>query len=124
MNVWIPLPMRPDRIDISRDLTMLVSPGTDSDATVITLHGELDLSNSTALADGLTFALAEAATNGRPEVHIDAADLSFTDSRGVDALADVARTRAAGGTIRVTNAPRSLRIIVSILGLDEVLHIS
>jgi anti-sigma B factor antagonist len=80
---------------------------------VFAFRGELDLST----CDGLVEELGSAG----PLVVIDLSELSFTDSSGLGAIL-TARWRMIreGGTLVLCRPQRNVRLVIEMLGLDEL----
>jgi len=86
----------------------------------IHLCGELDIANAIELRDELGAHLDA----GRRVIRIDVSDVEFMDSTAVGALvvAD-SRCREMHGSLILTGVRRSLRRLLQIAGLDQVLLI-
>ncbi|MDX6760234.1 MULTISPECIES: STAS domain-containing protein [unclassified Streptomyces] len=79
----------------------VVTTTTDCDATVISLHGEVDEDDAPFLAR----ALAQAAAGGPPRTVVDLSGTPFVDSSVLHALLDAQRAHAAAGALLVLAGP-------------------
>jgi anti-sigma B factor antagonist len=88
------------------------------DEVVVTLVGELDMSNAPALADALATVVAE-----RPKmVILDLAQLTFLDSSGISCLMGAAVSAADVGCEFKARLPSaSVLRVMEICGLDQLL---
>ena len=83
---------------------------------VVTLTGEIDISNVDSLRDGIEPALAQ-----RPErVVFDVAGLDFLDSSGIAMLLGAA---ARTSSVQLRNPSPIVRRIIEVTGLAGVLHV-
>jgi anti-anti-sigma factor len=92
---------------------------SDTDVIVVTITGEVDLSN----AAEITSAIASAAPNEAAGVVVDLSDLSYLDSSGIRMLAELARRLDwRQQTLRVV-APQGSRArkVLTISGTEPVL---
>ncbi len=86
---------------------------------VVKLVGELDLAASTAFGDAVELAMTSS-----PRVIVDAADLTFIDSSGVNALVRAQRRASDAAVELVVRAPdRRVRTVLEITGVDALLAI-
>ncbi|MBW3084893.1 Anti-sigma-B factor antagonist [Austwickia sp. TVS 96-490-7B] len=94
-----------------------VSTKEDRGVAIVTVDGDVDVSNATRLRDTLDHVLA----TGRAHVVVDVRGVPFMDSTGLGVLVGRMKVvRARRGSIRlVVTAPRMLRVL-SITGLDTV----
>jgi anti-anti-sigma factor len=74
----------------------------DSGGTLITLSGEVDLSNADELEDQIA-----AATEGMASVTVDLRDVTYMDSRGVRIVHQLSRRLASSGAVLKVLAPSS-----------------
>lgn len=97
--------------------TQLVVTTADSDGIpVISVSGQLDISNAAALEQALARAAA-----ARPRALIfDLSGLEFMDSAGVSVLV---RARAEVGDVRLRNPTPIVRRLIEITGLAGILPI-
>ncbi|WP_060180593.1 STAS domain-containing protein [Streptomyces sp. IMTB 1903] len=79
----------------------VVTTTTYCDATVISLHGEVDENDAPFLAR----ALAQAAAGGPPRTVVDLSGTPFVDSSVLHALLDAQRAHAAAGALLVLAGP-------------------
>lgn len=94
-----------------------VEIGEESGYAVVTVSGEVDVSNASRLRDGLDRVLA----TGRSQLVVDLQQVGFMDSTGLGVLVGRLRVvRARRGSMRlVCSEPRLLRVL-SITHLDTV----
>ena len=86
---------------------------------VIKLVGELDLAAAAAFGDAV-----ERAIGSSPRVVVDAAELTFIDSSGVNALVRAQRWATDSSVDLVVRAPdRRVRTVLEITGIDALLSI-
>ncbi len=86
------------------------------------LSGELDLMTAPRLREEMRTLLAEA---GVDEITFDLADLRFVDSSGIQALVDFRRELdARGATMAVARPQRTVRMVLRMMGLEDVLDAS
>jgi anti-anti-sigma factor len=91
-------------------------------AAVCALRGELDLMTAPRLREELRPLLADA---GIPSLTFDLADLRFVDSSGLQALIDFRRELdARGATMGVVRPQRTVRMVLRMMGLENVLDAS
>lgn len=84
----------------------------------IQLHGELDIANAHELADELELHLRA----GRRVIRVDASGVEFMDSTAVGVLVTASgRCRDEHGSLILTGVPASVRRLVKVAGLDQVL---
>ncbi|AQT70569.1 STAS domain-containing protein [Streptomyces sp. fd1-xmd] len=79
----------------------VVTTTTYCDATVISLHGEVDENDAPFLAR----ALAQAAAGGPPRTVVDLSGTPFVDSSVLHALLDAQRAHTAAGALLVLAGP-------------------
>lgn len=91
----------------------------DSEAVVVTLHGELDMATCPALEQ----ALGEALDSGRPVI-VDMASLTFMDSTGISVLLGACRRAEEAGRSLVVRSPRRPVLkAFQLTGVDQILGI-
>jgi anti-sigma B factor antagonist len=89
----------------------------DGTATV-SVHGEIDFSNSDDVADGIRSAVAEWSP---PELRVDLARATFIDSTGLGALIEGYRAASeAESRFVVINPTASFRRVLVVTGLDDL----
>jgi anti-anti-sigma factor len=85
---------------------------------VVRLSGELDLATAPLLEDALSMLLSAA----RVDIVVDAGDVTFCDCAALGVLVRTdRRLRASGGRIRLLRPCRSLRRVLAITALEDVL---
>ena len=98
----------------------LVVPEDGEAPVVVRLKGELDYADIGTVNDELAPVVAPADR----DVTIDLADLSFIDVRGLNLLADTARTLSAGGRMLRLRAPSAVLVrMLEATGLDERMEV-
>jgi anti-sigma B factor antagonist len=92
--------------------------GTTS--AVLVLNGRLNLVSSPMLRE----AVADVIAAGRTLVVVDLGAVSFVDSSGLGALvAGLKTARAAGGDLRMADAPEQVASVLRLTNLDRVLRV-
>jgi anti-sigma B factor antagonist len=92
----------------------------DESIEVLTVSGELDMSNSTELRRRVDRAIRD----GRNRVVVDLAGLTHMDSSGMAALIDSHQlTEARGGKLALVITSESVRRTVEVRGLDRLFRI-
>lgn len=85
--------------------------------SIVTLTGELDL----AAVDAFSTALREVRAAGSKRVEVDAGELTFVDSAGLQALLVARRvTVAGGGAFTLVHVSPALRRMLALSGLADV----
>jgi anti-sigma B factor antagonist len=93
----------------------------DTDALLVTLHGELDLADVTKLRSVVDRAERSVA----PVIVVDLRALVFIDSSGLRELLRLHRhTTASGQELRLLPGPPVVRRIIEVSGLGDVLPFS
>ncbi len=92
---------------------------THARGTVLTLHGELDVSSSPALADAFTRVIAE------PLVIADLTNLDFIDSTGLGVLVKTHQhMREDGNQLVLIEGGGQVRRLLELTGLAEQLTVA
>jgi anti-sigma B factor antagonist len=91
-----------------------------SDRTIVSLKGELDLSNSTSLIECLATVVQE-----RPaHLDVDVSQLEYTDSVGLSVFVTAHfQCRDAGVPLRLLNPNLFVQEILAVTGLEDVLDV-
>jgi anti-sigma B factor antagonist len=90
---------------------------------VVQVKGEVDVATSAHLADRIARVMARAA-EGKVELVVDLARLSFIDVSGLNVLVLAARqARADGGTLVLRSPNRHVRRLLGVLRLDAELTV-
>ncbi len=90
-----------------------------SDAVLVTLHGEFDLSTAADLAAWLHQALLD---HPGLDLHVEASDVSFLDSSGIRALLRSQNEAAAQGRgFRLIGAQGTVREVLEIVDVYDLL---
>ncbi len=93
----------------------------DAGTATVTLRGEVDI----LTVDQVRVVLGEALATGPREIVVELADLAFIDSTGLGALIfGFQRARDAGVRFRLANANPTVRQILVLSGLLEVVELS
>jgi anti-sigma B factor antagonist len=101
------------------DAGLHIDTQSEAGELVIRLVGELDLAASAAFGDAV-----ERAMTSSSRVIVDAADLTFIDSSGVNALVRAQRRASEAAVELVVRAPdRRVRTVLEITGVDALLAI-
>jgi anti-sigma B factor antagonist len=92
----------------------------DGSAVTVRVHGEIDVSNATSLAQDI-----RRASHGADSLDVDLTGVSFIDSAGLRMLQQLQRWRAGAPTpLTVTVHPHStVRQLLEITALDRVLSV-
>lgn len=94
---------------------------TDTDPIVISPSGEIDLASSPALRESITSALASSPSN---RLVIDLADVTFMDSSGLTCLAFAhQQMHERDGKVEVHNVSASVRKLITVVGMDQVVEV-
>ena len=94
-----------------------ITVDTEGSDARVRLDGELDIHTAPGVADAVATALDSGATN----LVVDAANLRFCDSSGIQVLVQ-ARERlvAAGGTLTIEGVHGSVEKVLSVTGLLDL----
>jgi anti-sigma B factor antagonist len=93
---------------------------SDLGGAVIALRGEIDAANTPDLHAELERHLSD----GRRLIHIDAAAITFIDSAAIgELIISTEKCRRAQGSLILTNVPSRVQRVISMTGLDDILHI-
>jgi anti-anti-sigma factor len=100
--------------------TLRVSAAAGDAGPVLVLSGEADITNAEQLRDVIGTQLA----SGAVYLTIDAARLSFADSRAIGILAGTAKTlKELGGALVLLRPRKALLRTMTLLGVDQVVTI-
>ncbi len=101
-------------------MSLQVGVDDTADGVVLSLNGEMDTHSARTVTDRLN----EVVGNRAPSIVVDAAELQFLDSSGISELLRL-RQRAVdgGGEFRVRAASASVRRVLEITGLLELLRV-
>ncbi|HVT75507.1 MAG TPA: STAS domain-containing protein [Acidimicrobiales bacterium] len=92
----------------------------ERDPYLLRVFGEVDVSTAAELRLAVFEALETA-----PRIEIDLGGTSFFDSSGLTVLVGASRLRGFDrNAIRVSNASRSIRKVLSITGLDHIVAVA
>lgn len=93
---------------------------TTEGARLVSVSGEVDVSNAPELRDAIGAALSD----GVSSVSVDISDVSYIDSTGIGVLVGAAhRAVDEGVTFSVAHPQRNVARILSLLGMGEELNI-
>jgi anti-anti-sigma factor len=99
-------------------VTTVRTTAADEWRAALSLSGELDIANAQEVQAELDAHLAA----GRRVIRVDTTDVSFMDSTAIGVLISAStRCREQHGSLIVTGAPRALRRLLQIAGLDHLL---
>lgn len=100
---------------------LTVTPGTDGDARMLTISGELDIGTAPALRDALLGLLD---TEDPPNIVLDASGVTFVDSSGLAVLLMGARRWASHDRRLLLRAPSATLLrIVDLTGVRRAFEI-
>jgi len=102
---------------LDRAEASLATTVDDSGTRIVSIAGELDLSNVPAIEK----ALAPLIDGTAPPITFDFSQLEFMDSSGIAMLLRVVNE---SGPISIRNAPRTVRVIIDATGLGDVLRVA
>ena len=87
---------------------------------ILSIEGEFDLSETTAVDDWFDQQLGQPIT----QMVVDMSRVSFIDSAGLSSLVyGMKQARAVGGDIYLCGLPAEVRMVFELTRLDEVFHI-
>ena len=102
-------------------MALLISSKTNDALCVVSVVGEVDVSNAAELRSALDEALA----SGAARVQVDLSEVPYIDSTGIGVLVGAARRAAEGTTaIEVVNLQRNVARVLSLLGVSDELGAS
>jgi anti-anti-sigma factor len=104
-----------DDIEAARGAVAGIRARVEDGVPVITISGELDLSN----VDRIQAAIGAAAGGERQRIIFEAADLEYMDSSGIALLVTVARQVA---DVEIRQPTDIVRRIIEISGVDHILR--
>lgn len=105
-----------NRPDVSIDVSRRSGGGT-----LIEVGGELDLSSVPQLRS----CLSDLVNRGELDLVLDLADVTFCDSTALGVFVGAhRRVAASGGHIEFRQPPSTLRNLLMVSGLDQILHVS
>ena len=94
---------------------------TDNARAIVSVAGEVDVSNAGSLRDAVDAALA---AEGLQALDVDMGEVPYIDSTGIGVLVGAAhKARDAGVAFSVANAQDNVVRIMGMLGVDEVVDI-
>lgn len=101
-------------------MSLAVTHNTRNNTYVVSVVGEVDVSN----ADELRSALNEALVAEAARIEVDLAEASYVDSTGIGVLVGAARRAAeASKQFGVTNPQRNVARVLSLLGVSDELGV-
>jgi anti-anti-sigma factor len=99
------------------------APGGPARRIIVQVKGEVDVATSADLADRIARAV-DGEAEGRVELIVDLARLSFIDVSGLNVLVLAARrARAAGGSLVLRSPSRHVRRLLDVLRLNAELAV-
>ena len=101
------------------ELTISTTP--DPECYVISVAGEVDISNAAKLRESIDMALEQPTE----EVRLDFGDVSYIDSTGIGVLVGAAHhAQEHGKRFAVANAQTNVMRVAQLLGVDQEIDIS
>ncbi len=100
-------------------MSLTINTTAPEGARLVSVSGEVDVSNASELRDAIDAALSE----GVSSVSVDISDVSYIDSTGIGVLVGAAHRAVDGGiAFSVANPQRNVARILSLLGMGEELN--
>ena len=101
-------------------MSLLVSSKVSDATHLVSVSGEVDVSNAGELRSALDAALAD----GGPRIEVDLAQVPYIDSTGIGVLVGAARRAAdSGAAFAVVNPQRNVARVLSLLGVGAELGV-
>ncbi|EHF02049.1 STAS domain-containing protein [Olsenella sp. oral taxon 809] len=95
-----------------------ITSGRRGETSVLSVVGEVDVSNASELRDALDRAIEE----GPASIEVDFSEVPYIDSTGIGVLVGAAhRSADANATLSVTNLQKNIARVLSLLGVDKEL---
>ncbi|MCW2931091.1 MAG: anti-anti-sigma factor [Actinomycetia bacterium] len=104
-------------LDPNEQPLITVRTWTEGDTPVVSLSGELDLTN----AKRVQSVIEDTLTGGTERLVIETSELAFMDSSGLALLASVARKVPE---IALRDPSPNVRRLIELTGLDEILNVT
>ena len=105
-------------------MSLVINVATDEQGVVVSVEGEVDVSNAPELRAALEQAVEQAASLPQPQVRIDLSQVSYIDSTGIGVLVGAAhRSGELGVTVSLERLQRNVIRVLTMLGLDTLLNI-
>lgn len=102
-------------------MSMTVSTHEQDNKTVVSVAGEVDVSNAGDLRDALNAVLA----SGEGDIEVELSNVPYIDSTGIGVLVGAAhRSADAGRAFAVRNPQRNVARVLAMLGVDGELGVS
>ena len=102
-------------------MSVCVSTLVQDNKTVVSVAGEVDVSNASQLRDALNAALE----NGATALEVDLTEVPYIDSTGIGVLVGAAHHASdAGVAYAVVNPQRNVLRVLGMLGVNEELGIN
>lgn len=100
-------------------MSLTINTTAPEGARLVSVSGEVDVSNASELRDAIDAALSE----GVSSVSVDISDVSYIDSTGIGVLVGAAHRAADEGiAFSVANPQRNVARILSLMGMGEELN--
>ncbi len=101
-------------------MDLSISKSQQDGVTLVSVVGEVDVSNASELRENLDAALAQ----GVAAVTVNLAEVAYIDSTGIGVLVGAA-TRAAEDNVafKVANPQANVRRVLGLLGVEQQLHL-
>ena len=101
-------------------MELTITARHDEEREIVSVSGEVDVSNANTLRDALDKALV----SGVHDVVIDIAEVPYIDSTGIGVLVGVAhRAHDAGVAVTVQHPQRNVMRVLGLLGVDAELNL-
>jgi anti-anti-sigma factor len=110
---------RPDGTGPANDLLTVTRQTAGDDTVNVRARGEVDASTSTVLEDALTAEIA----GGPRRLTLDLGSVTFFSSAGISTLVAAQLRCAERGTQFVVLAPRRIRRVIGLTGIDGIVTV-
>ncbi|MBQ3283163.1 MAG: STAS domain-containing protein [Atopobiaceae bacterium] len=105
-------------------MSLLINAAAVEQDMLVTVEGEVDVSNAPELREALDEALTHAAGLANQHVRIDISQVPYIDSTGIGVLVGtVHRGEEQGVTVSVERPQRNVARVLGLLGLDVELGV-
>ncbi len=106
-------------------MSLLITTTPSEQGLLVTVEGEVDVSNAQELRESLDQALAMASSTEGKHVEIDVSQMPYIDSTGIGVLVGtVHRAQLQEVTIAVAHPQRNVARVLGLLGLDAELGVT
>lgn len=102
-------------------MSLVVTQSVSNNKCVVSVAGEVDVSNAAELRGALEEAIAADAAH----IEVDLSEAPYVDSTGIGVLVGaVRRAQEASKQLRVTKPQRNVQRVLSLLGVSDELGVS